>query len=266
MKEYEEIKQYWDNRAKEQGGTRQATTNDYYMREIEINCLKGKIKTLFGSRSELKIADIGCGDGLSTIEIAKSFPEINFSGFDYSENMICSAKERCKKDPLKNIEFRVFDITKDDLKEEYDLIYTDRCLINLPSWNLQRSAIIKIHNALVDDGYYIMIENFLEGHKNFNMLRQKFSLEEIQMRNHNLFLNEKDLLPILKKLFSEIHYINISSQYYIVSRILYSKICAINNVTPDYFDVHHELAVKLPFFGNFGPIGMYHLRKKMQNE
>jgi hypothetical protein len=38
--------------------------------------------------------------------------------------------------------------------------------------------------------------------------------------------------------------------------------CEAKGVQPDYFDVHHELAAKLPFGGNFGPVKMLVLERK----
>jgi hypothetical protein len=97
-------------------------------------------------------------------------------------------------------------------------------------------------------------------------LRKQFGLKKIKIREHNLFLDRIQLGQFLKDYFDEILFINISSQYYIVSRIIYSKICAENSEEPDYFDIHHELASRLPFVGNFGPIGMYHLEKRQKSE
>ena len=56
--------------------------------------------------------------------------------------------------------------------------------------------------------------------------------------------------------------INISSTYYLVSRIIYSKICAETGVQMDYFDDHHRYAAGLPFSGEFGPVRLICLRKK----
>ena len=46
---------------------------------------------------------------------------------------------------------------------------------------------------------------------------------------------------------------NISSLYYLMSRVVYSKICQETSTLPDYDDIHHRLASALPFCGDFGP-------------
>ena len=262
IEKYKYIKKYWENRAQKYGSSAQATTNDYYMREIEIRCLISVISEISQGKENLKVADIGCGNGYSTIKLAKKYPEIHFDGFDYSENMICFAREIQDQEVIPNVTFFVLDITKDPIPGIYDFVFTDRCLINLPFYNLQITAIESIYNALNNNGTLVLIENFIDGHNNFNSLRREFDLKEINVREHNLYLDKNKIEPFLNTLFKYIEFINISSQYYIGSRIIYSKICAKKGTEPDYFDVHHKISSKLPFVGNFGPIGMYTLRGK----
>jgi hypothetical protein len=55
---------------------------------------------------------------------------------------------------------------------------------------------------------------------------------------------------------------NISSAYYLASRVLYSRICQDSGTQPDYFDAHHRYASALPFCGEFGPVRMLCLKKR----
>ena len=253
----ESIKEYWDSQALKYGDAPQATTLDYYMRKKEIQCIKDYIK-----QSNCKtIADFGCGNGFSTLDLSKSFPKLEFFGFDYSKEMIRNANKRKIKENSMNIEFDVFDLTQDTTTRKYDLIITDRCLINLSSWEDQMVAIKTIFNSLTRNGVYLMIENFVEGHNNFNHLRTTFDLPIIKIRNHNLFLEKKKVHDYCVSLFKNITYQNISSTYYIVSRVIYSKICKENNEDPDYLDIHHELASQLPDMGDYGPVYSWVLKK-----
>lgn len=257
---HEDIKNYWNERASEFKTSPEATTNDYYMRQIEINSLKSKIEEY--QKDINKIADIGCGNGYSTIELAKTFPNIEFSGFDYSCEMIENAKLNVKNAGISNIKFYVLDIVDGSIKGKYDLIYTDRCLINLSSWADQKLALEKITNALSENGIYLMIENFLNGQSNLNQLRKQFGLNPIDIRQHNLFFDLDETKIFIQKLGFELEsYENISSLYYLVSRVIYSKICSIEDKQPDYYDIHHELASKLPISGDFGPIAMCEIKK-----
>lgn len=263
MDRYIQIKRYWEKRADEYGTSPQATTKDYYMRQIEINCLSNSIKKYSKNKENFYIADIGCGNGYSTAELASKFPNFTFVGYDYSKTMINHAKRLLKKKALNNLNFSLLDIITDDLDQKFNIIYTDRCLINLPSWDLQKLAINKIYDSLLDDGMYLMIENFIEGHDNFNALRKQFRLAEIKIREHNLFFSKDKLNKYLNKLFKAIEFQNISSLYYIVSRIVYSKICSEIKEELNYLDIHHKLGSELPFLGDYGPICLYQLRKKI---
>lgn len=259
MLDYTNIKSYWNNRAKEEGATLQSTTNDYYLREIEINTLSHYISELINeSQKELLVGDIGCGDGYVTSSLASNFTEAKFFGYDYSSEMVKNANTRKSL----NCIFDIADIIHDKLDQKFDVLYTTRCLINLPDVELQKKALMTIHESLGENGFYFMIENFIDGHANFNEVRENFGLEPIPVRNHNLFFSHNWLDDYIKDKFDIIKIENISSMYYLVSRIIYSKICQENGVLPDYFDIHHSLASKLPFNGNFGPVKLLLLKKK----
>jgi predicted O-methyltransferase YrrM len=257
---HNEIKNYWNERAEEFKTSPEATTNDYYMRQLEIDTLKNKIDIY---KENIKnIADIGCGNGYSTIQLAKQYPSINFSGFDYSDEMIKNAKINAKKEGVENIVFDVLDIVSGTIENSYDLIYTDRCLINLQSWNDQKIALEKIFSSLTRNGVYLMIENFIDGQNNLNKIRQSFGLNDIAIRDHNLFFDLVDVKSFIKKIEGNFaKYENISSLYYLVSRVIYSKICMIDDKQPDYYDIHHELGSKLPSCGDFGPIALCIIEK-----
>lgn len=252
----DEIRSYWEDRAVGDSSA-QATTQDVYLREIETRALIEQI----GRLKPVTVADIGCGDGRTTIGIAKGFPGSKFSGFDYSDTMVENARVNLAEHGLSNVDLRCHDI-RNPLGSCFNLVYSTRCLINLPAWELQRLALWNIHQALHVGGHYLMIENFIEGQENFNRLRREFGLPEIAVRNHNLFFSRDRLLLDIDELFLLEEEINISSAYYMVSRVVYSRICADSGIQPDYFSDHHRYAAQLPFLGEFGPLRLLVLKKK----
>lgn len=256
--EYEEAKEYWNKRAMSKKETKQTTTNDIYLRKLETQ----KVLDLISSYDSIKtVADFGCGDGLTTIELAKQFPEIQFVGYDYASNMIQLAKEASSD--LDNVRFEVLDIFKDDFSDKFDVIFTDRVLINLPKWDSMKVAIEKITKALTKTGRYIMVENFLDGQDSFNKLRKQFSLDEIPIRDHNIYLDKKEVYDYLDELKLDLDVDeNISSLYYIISRIVYTKICKKENKEPNYSDIHHVIGSQLPSLGNYGPISLLVFKKR----
>jgi len=176
----DDIKIFWNKRAEKFGSSLQSTTNDVYMRKLECSVISDCIKEILSEKSINNIADIGCGNGFSTLEIAKMFPQLEIHGFDYAEKMIASANKLKMENNINNLNFFIFDIVEDKLSQAYDLVITDRCLINLPTWEMQKKAINLIHNTLSPNGVYLMMENFTDGEQNFNMLRRSFGLNEIR--------------------------------------------------------------------------------------
>jgi ubiquinone/menaquinone biosynthesis C-methylase UbiE len=255
--DFEEIRQYWQDRATSDSSA-QSTTRDVYLREIEFTVLKD----LISKKNPLRVADVGCGDGRTTLRLALEYPAVTFYGGDYSDAMIENAKRVICASGANNISVGLCDITNGIDVPNVDMIYTTRCLINLPSWELQCKALDHIHAVLPKGGHYVMIENFVEGQTNFNTLRKAYGLPSIAIRKHNLFFERPILDRYLSGKFEVVEEANISSSYYLATRIIYTKICHERNLDPDYFDEHHRYAVGLPFLGEFGPVRMLSLRKQ----
>lgn len=266
MKKREKIKEYWDERAKQHLNSPTATTNDIHLRELEIETL---VKTFQENKIPENgiVLDAGCGDGYSLIKIAEKLPNFSFVGLDYSENMIKIANDRLSNnEQLKGrVKFVTGDLTNlksifDNLL--FDVIITDRCLINLESFESQIKAISEIIDCLKSDGYYLGIENFIEGQNNMNKFRSSMGLAEIPIRWHNLFLKEEKFLQELKKYFQSCEIHDFSSSYYFATRVIYSAMCQMKGEEPDYDHEIHKLAVRLPWFGKFSPIRLVICKKK----
>lgn len=255
--DFEQIKKYWEERASLDSSA-QSTTQDYFMREIELRVMKEQIEKL----RPASVMDIGCGDARTTLRLASTFPMVFFNGGDYSNAMVNTATSNIKASGLTNINVHLCDISHPLQIDKLDLAYSTRCLINLPSWHLQQEAIRHIHDALAPHGYYVMIENFVEGQENFNQVRQAFNLPTIPIRTHNLFFERQQLINYIAPMFEIVEEVNISSTYYLVSRVIYSRICKDKNLQPDYFDEHHRYAADLPFSGEYGPVRMICMRRQ----
>jgi SAM-dependent methyltransferase len=255
MNDAERIRKYWEDRASSDKSA-QSTTLDFYLREIEFRCVTDVIAKYRPSR----VFDIGCGDAYTTTRLAAKFANIAFVGGDYAQAMTDNARRNVQQLDLKNVEIVSYDVCKPTDLAAFDLVYTNRCLINLDGWESQKQGLANVARALKPSGVYVMIENFLDGHREMNTLRQSFGLPEIKIRDHNCFFDAETALPFLNTLFVIEDSQNISSAYYLVTRVIYSKICQDKGTAPDYFDEHHKLAAQLPFFGNCGPVKMLTLK------
>ncbi|MEK6529015.1 MAG: class I SAM-dependent methyltransferase [Nitrospirota bacterium] len=261
------IKEYWEERAK-QHLSPEATTSDVYQRELEISTI---IKTLqqITVPENRQVLDVGCGDGYSTLKVAQAISNSHFLGIDYSENMIKNACERLESQPeLKDrvtfIVGNVMDIGQVCGDAVYDIILSVRCLINLDSFESQSHAIAQISGHAKPGGYYIAIENFIEGHENMNRARRAVSLPEIPVRWHNLYFKEREFVRSVERFFEDITFKDFSSSYYFATRVIYSAMCQMRKEEPDYNHEVHRLAIHLPWIGQFSPIRMAVLRKKLR--
>ena len=255
--DFEQVRKYWDERAAADSSA-QSTTQDFYLREIEFRVIKGLVLR----HGPARVMDAGCGDARTTARLAAEFRHVKFIGGDYSESMVKNAQGNIGRAGIDNLNVMLCDVSKELPVGQLDMVYSTRCLINLPAWELQKTALKNIADAIVSGGCYVMIENFIEGHENFNRVRRDFDLPEIAVREHNLFFNRPALLAFVKDYYEILEEVNISSSYYLDSRIVYSKICQERGMAPDYFDAHHKFAAQLPFCGEFGPVRMICMRKR----
>ena len=74
-----------------------------------------------------KVADVGCGHGVSTIVMAEAFPNSRFIGFDFHEPSVARATELAKESGVDNVSFEVA-AAKDYPGHDYDLVACFDCL------------------------------------------------------------------------------------------------------------------------------------------
>jgi SAM-dependent methyltransferase len=258
MQTSQQVREYWEERAKNDKEAT-STTNDIYLRQIERRVLLDNCKI---AENPL-ILDIGCGDARTSAFIASSLHTAKISGLDYAQHMIDNANVLYSG--ISNLDLYVADCTSGeptpDHLSKFDIVYSTRCLINILEDENRRNAFHFIHKSLKAGGIYLMIENFMEGQINFNRVREDYGLQPIPVRHHNRFFDAHELEMTIDGLFRLQESVNISSSYYLTSRIVYSKICEDKTEQPDYNDSHHKYASMLPFAGDFGPLYLKILRK-----
>jgi ubiquinone/menaquinone biosynthesis C-methylase UbiE len=84
-----------------------------------IPALEGVENKLINGRA--KVADVGCGHGVSTILMAKAYPNSEIVGFDSHKPSIEWARRKAEKEGLQNITFEVANST-DYPGDDYDLV------------------------------------------------------------------------------------------------------------------------------------------------
>jgi SAM-dependent methyltransferase len=191
-----EIQKFWSERANNPlFNDKSVTNNDFYRRDIEIHYIVEMIKEYgYILTKSPKVLDVGCGTGYGTRIFADYVSEIK--GTDFSQDMIDKAKPK----ETDNCKFEWSDITADKTeKESYDIIITQRCLINVPGFKLQKKAINNIFNKLKPGGIYIMLEACSNGRENLNEAREIAGLEKMPVVPFNTDFDENKLSKFLIK-------------------------------------------------------------------
>src|SRR5262249_7913923 len=134
----------------------------------------------------------------------------------------------------------------------FDLVYTERTLINLPDWPAQRAAIAGLVGCLDAGGLFVMCENSKDGLDEINRFRACLGLAKITPPWHNRYLRDAELaeLSFPGVAFEGVEYY--SSTYYFLSRVVNAWLAAQEGKEPSYEAPINQLALRLPPLGEFG--------------
>jgi SAM-dependent methyltransferase len=112
-------------------------------------------------KQRAKVADIGCGYGISTILMAKAYPNSKFYGFDNHSPSIEQAKDQLRKEEKKgggrigNVEFNAVYANDESIGNDYDLITFFDCLHDMAD---PVGAMKLAKQSLKPDGTCMIIE------------------------------------------------------------------------------------------------------------
>lgn len=263
----EDIRHHWQNWAIAFGKDLRATTKGRTAKMIEVATIGRVIdQARVKFKRPLKILEVGCGNGFNCNWIALNYTDCQITGIDYIPEMIEAAKQRQKEDEniAAKLTYLVGDALKlDNINETFDVIFTDRCLINLNTWELQQRAYRQMASLLNDDGFLATIENSAEARERQSQLRARMGLSNRPIDKFNTFISDGKL----EKLAGELGLLvvktqNISSLH---DLLLYVLLPMTNGDTVDYehplieaaaqlnIALTHDLDVEL------GPIGQNRL-------
>jgi SAM-dependent methyltransferase len=179
-----EVLEYWNKPEVE-------SMYDKHLIQAEISLLCSKITE--GS----KILDAGCGEGEGTLQYTQ-IKNTTIHAVDFSETRLIKAKERLAQYP--NIKFQQVDFLSEySLDNDFDYIISQRFLINLMEWNLQKKVIIDLVNHLKPGGKLLMFEGSEDGVNQLNHFRQYFDLQPIEVKWHNLFFKNELMNSLIQE-------------------------------------------------------------------
>ena len=273
----DEIRSHWEKWSKEFETDLKATTKTSTIKKLEINAIYRAIKkTHFERMKDVEVLEVGCGNGYNCFALSELLKNFYFTGVDYIPDMIKHAKMIQDNNAQKysRITFHVGDIltleNNKDIKDKYHIIFTDRCLINFNSIDLQLKAVDQLLKKLRQNGYLIILENFIENYTRQNDCREYVGLPKRKPAEYNLFIDEDVFVSHIKKSMELVHSDDFGSLHDI---ILYVLIPMINNGEIDYdhplVNAATELSISISDkydnpFGSFGQnrLFLFHKARK----
>ena len=231
-----EIKKHWQELARTFKTDVNATTKNPYIKFLEIQALAREMRRYAADLpARAKVLEVGAGNGQNCLGLAQQFLNYHFTGIDYVPEMIEQAKALQAKDAGNaQCEFLVGDALelRAVVSGVFDIVFTDRCIINLNQWELQKKALAQLAERLRPGGYLLLIENSIQNYARQNDARQMVDLPRRVCAPYNLFLDEALLQPALAE--CGVDFVGVRNFASLFDIMLYVLIPASNGGEIDY--------------------------------
>jgi SAM-dependent methyltransferase len=272
--EMQQIRNHWDVLAKKYALDLKSTTKTPTIKQLEIHALARAIRASFPDASiRRSVLEIGCGNGHNLFGLWKQLSSYSFTGLDYSPQMIESARSILEAHPDADMHFGVADILTLQLEllnaTHYDVVFTDRCIINLNTWEGQQAGLRNCAERVKSGGMLMILENFAGSYSNQNRLRESSGLLARTPDPYNLFMSETAFESFVTGELGLIHeYTDDFGSLHDI--LLYVLIPAVSNGNVDYSHPIMEAVTTLLTnmsddfqnrFGSFGQNRLYVFRK-----
>ncbi len=239
MSRADDVLALWNKRA---ALGEEAGTQDLIARQLEVRAIAAHVE------DGMLVCEWGCGNGQTAIALSEAF-DVLLTAVDFSPDMIEAAlKAPVEAGVFERTIFYVADVRAEpEMRPPFDLIYTQRMLINLETWEEQKAAIRYMGTLLKPGGKLVLAENSLDGLKEINRLRDAVGLERILSPWHNRYLSDLDMsfgldLPDFKAPVVDPY----SGTYYFLSRVMNALDAKREGREPEYNAEVNRLALNLP--------------------
>ncbi len=210
------IRDFWEGQAKQHGASHEASWGDSYAIALEIEAIARHLK------DGQTVLDVGCANGYSAFQQLERRKLKSLVGVDFSAAMIAEArKAKVARGLGERVEFHEGDVRGLDFPDaKFDVVYTTRVLINLPSWEQQVRGIAECLRVARPGGLVVLSEAFWEPLQLLNALRALKQLPALVEHDFNRYLKKTRLEELLRSLKLPFEIDEFSSVYYLGSRFL----------------------------------------------
>ena len=103
-----------------------------------------------------RVADIGCGEGWSSIAIALAYSDVHVDGFDIDERSIASARVHAAEAGVSDrVTFHNIDAAVAEGTGSYDVVTAFECIHDLPD---PVGVLARMREMVVDNGYVLVMD------------------------------------------------------------------------------------------------------------
>jgi ubiquinone/menaquinone biosynthesis C-methylase UbiE len=251
----------YESEALEHGHDPASTMLDETTRQLESEAIFTGVEFVTKSRRrDLSLLEVGCGNGYMLERIRDRFSEIRLSGIDFTPQMVELAARR----RVANCDVRKGDVRSLEFPDStFDLVLSERCLVNVLDPAEQDGALIELGRVLADNGYLILVEAFTDGLENLNRARTELGLAAHTPPAFNRWLDDARFRRSLEPKFavetdSALPPVNFLSTHYFISRVVYPAITKRQILYNTEFVKFFRF---VPAHGDYAPIRFYLLRR-----
>jgi SAM-dependent methyltransferase len=258
------ILEHYEKEARAHGLEGSSTMADEITRALEVDTALACLAHVVAPTQPARLLEIGCGNGLMLQTVAGLHPQLQLTGVDYSPHMVELAQGR----GIPGCDVRQGDVRALDFPDgTFDVVLSERCVINLLDEDDQMRSFEEIHRVLAPGGHLVFIEAFTDGFANLNLARDQLGLAPTAVPHHNRWLDKATFQAFVDGRFADVSADdpgaglpprNFLSSHYFVSRVFYPSVTRREVMYNTEFVKFFRF---LPPQGLYSPIQLFFLRK-----
>jgi SAM-dependent methyltransferase len=266
------IRKHYREEAEECGDSPLSTMGEGVVRQKEVDLIISFVLAVSRRVQErqMHVLDAGCGNGYTLQKLTEVLKDCRFFGLEITPELLeIAITRRLKRCQLDGGDIRC--APYDD--GVFDIIITERCLINILDKQEQLDALHEIARMLKPTGYFLMIECFNDGLQNNNRARREMGLDDIAPAYHNLYFDKEELYAGIRDLLIPadpedidpdcgmmLFPSNFLSSHYFVARVLHPLLTKGEWIRNTEFVNFFSF---LPPYGNYSPVQSLIFKKKI---